>query len=210
MRLQMKDWDGALVAGMDDDSKMLGYYSPEDGWTIHINDVDANSASAGGWLERVDLVKKYEMSDEEYQSREGTYRSWKMEQLRKNPKWTVEQHMAEKRGEVWVGPRQRQQHGAATLSSLSSSVLLSLSPSVLTYFSPALSLCGLGSSSSSTSWIEVASITLPATCHAVTWLRIDQPALRPGAQGGDHGRGAHGGGGGGGEGGRARVGEPRR
>jgi len=49
MRLQMKDWDGALVAGMDDDSKMLGYYSPEDGWTIHINDVDANSASAGGW-----------------------------------------------------------------------------------------------------------------------------------------------------------------
>ena len=32
MRLQMKDWDGALVAAMDDDSKMLGYYSPEDGW----------------------------------------------------------------------------------------------------------------------------------------------------------------------------------
>ena len=47
---------------------MLGYYSPEDGWTIHITDTDANSASAGGWLEDTSKVKKYEMSAEEARS----------------------------------------------------------------------------------------------------------------------------------------------
>ena len=36
MRLQLKDWDGTLVAHLDDDTKMLGYYSPEDGWTMGV------------------------------------------------------------------------------------------------------------------------------------------------------------------------------
>ena len=102
MRLSLKDWDGSLVADMADDSKMLGYYSPEDGWTIHITDVDVNSASAGGWLEDVSKVKKYEMSDEAYNAREGTYRQWKQEQLAKDPTWCLEKAMAEKRGETWV------------------------------------------------------------------------------------------------------------
>ena len=107
MRLSLKDWDGALVAPMADDSKLLGYYSPEDGWTIHIHDIDTHSASASGWLEDVSLVKKYEMSDEEYTKRgdtHSTYRKWKNEQLKKDPTWCVEKHMAEKRGEVWVPP----------------------------------------------------------------------------------------------------------
>ena len=68
MRLSLKDWDGALVAPMSDD-EMLGYFSPEDGWTIHIDDTDAHSASAGGWLEDVSKVKKYEMSDDAYNAR---------------------------------------------------------------------------------------------------------------------------------------------
>jgi tubulin-folding cofactor B len=108
MRLSLKDWDGALVAPMADDSKLLGYYSPEDGWTIHIHDIDTHSASASGWLEDVSLVKKYEMSDEEYTKRgdtHSTYRKWKNEQLKKDPTWCVEKHMAEKRGEVWVPPK---------------------------------------------------------------------------------------------------------
>ena len=102
MTLQLKDWDGTLVAHMDDDTKMLGYYSPEDGWTIHIVDTDVNSASAGGWLEDVSKVKKYEMSDEDYEKREGSYRAWKQAQIAKDPTWCLEKHMAEKRGEVWV------------------------------------------------------------------------------------------------------------
>jgi tubulin-folding cofactor B len=105
MRLSLKDWDGALVAPMSDDTKMLGYFSPEDGWTIHIDDTDAHSASAGGWLEDVSKVKKYEMSDDAYNARENTYRQWKNEQLAKDPTWCLEKAMAEKRGETWVPKR---------------------------------------------------------------------------------------------------------
>lgn len=104
MRLVLKDWDGATVSELGDDSKMLGYYSPEDGWTIHIIDVDTNSMSANGWLEDVSKVNKYMMSDEDYEAREGTYRQWKKEQLAKDPTWCLEKAMAEKRGEVWVPP----------------------------------------------------------------------------------------------------------
>mmetsp|Transcript_2181 Transcript_2181/g.4883 ORF Transcript_2181/g.4883 Transcript_2181/m.4883 type:complete len:276 (-) Transcript_2181:181-1008(-) len=104
MRLQLKDWDGALVAEMCEDAKMLGYYSPEDGWYIHVIDSDAASASAGGWLEDVSKVKKYEMSDEEYGRRADSYRGWKQAQVAKDPTWCLEKHMAEKRGEVWVPP----------------------------------------------------------------------------------------------------------
>jgi len=110
------------------------------------------------------------MSDEEYQSREGTYRSWKMEQLRKNPKWTVEQHMAEKRGEVWVGPRQKQQHGGRHVV-----VLELFSPSVPQSFSPRVLQSSLESLRSRflefldcVPPCQVASITIPATCHPVT------------------------------------------
>ena len=105
MRLSLKDWDGALVAPMTDESKMLGYFSPEDGWTIHIDDTDAHSASAGGWLEDVSKVKKYEMSDDAYNARENTYRQWKNEQLAKDPTWCLEKAMAERRGETWVPKR---------------------------------------------------------------------------------------------------------
>lgn len=87
MQLQLKDWDGQLVAHMREDSKMLGYYSPEDGWTIHINDTDINSASAGGWLEDVSKVKKYVMSDEAYGNVEGSYKQWKNAQIAKDPTW---------------------------------------------------------------------------------------------------------------------------
>lgn len=105
MQLSLKDWDGNLVAHMNDDSRMLGYYSPEDGYVIHIVDMDPNSASANGWLEDVSKVDKYMMSDEDYNKREGTYRQWKEEQLRKDPTWTLEKAMAEKRGETYVPPK---------------------------------------------------------------------------------------------------------
>ena len=104
MRLSLKDWEW-LVAPMSDDAKMLGYFSPEDGWTIHIDDTDAHSASAGGWLEDVSKVKKYEMSDDAYNARENTYRQWKNEQLAKDPTWCLEKAMAEKRGETRVPKR---------------------------------------------------------------------------------------------------------
>ena len=49
---------------MIDDELKLGYYTPYDGWTIHITDLDPHSLAAGGGLEDVSLVKKYEISEE--------------------------------------------------------------------------------------------------------------------------------------------------
>jgi len=72
-RLVLKD-GGHPVANMDDDSKMLGYYSPESGMEIHVVDTDPFSMSRGGGLEDESQIAKYRMSDEAYESRRGTVR----------------------------------------------------------------------------------------------------------------------------------------
>lgn len=77
----------STVAHMNDDSKKLGFYSPSNGMTIHIIDKNPCSLSAGGGLENVNLVKKYEISEEDYDKREKTVRNYKREQLAKDPKW---------------------------------------------------------------------------------------------------------------------------
>jgi hypothetical protein len=41
---------------------------------LHIIDTDPNSLSANGWLEDTSKVQKYVMSDEDYNSRENSYR----------------------------------------------------------------------------------------------------------------------------------------
>jgi len=78
---------GGTVAIMSDNSKKLGFYSPQNGMTIHIVDKDPNSLAKSGWLENVNLVKKYQISEEDYDKREKTVRSYKREQLAKDPNW---------------------------------------------------------------------------------------------------------------------------
>ena len=46
-------------------------------YTLHIIDLDPQSASANGWLEDVTKVKKYEMSDEDYNKRHDTFRKYR-------------------------------------------------------------------------------------------------------------------------------------
>lgn len=75
------------VAVMTDDSKKLGFYSPQNGMTIHIVDKDPNSLAKTGWLENVNLVKKYEISETDYDKRENTVRSYKKKMLAKDPNW---------------------------------------------------------------------------------------------------------------------------
>jgi len=104
MQLQLKDYTGKLVYEMNDDSKKLGYYSPEDGWIIHVVDHDPMSLSKGGWLEDVSLVQKYEISDEDYAKRENNFRKFKEEKLREDPNWSIKKQMAMQRGEVYVPP----------------------------------------------------------------------------------------------------------
>eukprot|EP00500_Bicosoecida_sp_ms1_P001450 CAMPEP_0203814918 /NCGR_PEP_ID=MMETSP0115-20131106/6751_1 /ASSEMBLY_ACC=CAM_ASM_000227 /TAXON_ID=33651 /ORGANISM="Bicosoecid sp, Strain ms1" /LENGTH=289 /DNA_ID=CAMNT_0050723803 /DNA_START=81 /DNA_END=946 /DNA_ORIENTATION=+ len=76
---------GATVAVMEDDSRMLGFYSPASGMELHVVDRDPHSMARNGGLEDVSQVKKYEMSWEEYDKRKGTLRDYAREQRKKDP-----------------------------------------------------------------------------------------------------------------------------
>eukprot|EP00889_Picochlorum_renovo_P004754 jgi/Picre1/31784/NNA_007134.t1 len=76
----------------------LGYYSPEDGCILHVEDTDPMSLAAQGWLEDVSKVEKYVMSDADYDARENTYRQFKKEKLKEDPTWTLEKEIAKRRG----------------------------------------------------------------------------------------------------------------
>ena len=64
------------IAQLDDDSKMLGFYSVTSGMFIHVTDVDPHSISKGGALENVNLVERYRMDEETHDKRKGTVREW--------------------------------------------------------------------------------------------------------------------------------------
>eukprot|EP00752_Nemacystus_decipiens_P002084 g1994.t1 len=78
---------GQTLCLLEDDSKMLGFYGVQSGMEIHVTDDDPFSLSRGGGLEDVSQVQKYRMSEEDYDKRKGTLRSWVKEQKAKDPKW---------------------------------------------------------------------------------------------------------------------------
>lgn len=88
MYLTLLDENNQVVADMSNDDLMLGYYSPMDGWTIHITDLDPHSLSAGGGLEDVSLVEKYQISDDDYNKRDNNFRRWKEDKLAADPTWS--------------------------------------------------------------------------------------------------------------------------
>jgi len=99
MHLTLMNEHKQVVADMSDDSLMLGYFSPQDGWTIHITDLDANSLSANGGLEDVSLVQKYEITEEDYLKRDGNFRSWKADKLAEDPTWTFSKQIKRQQDE---------------------------------------------------------------------------------------------------------------
>jgi len=78
---------GAVICELDDDSRPLGFYSPQNGMEIKIVDTDPHSLAKHGWLEDTSKVKKYKMSDADYDKRKGTVRKWIAEQKAKDPNW---------------------------------------------------------------------------------------------------------------------------
>ena len=87
-KLYVKDGD-MIVGELDDDTRKIGFYSIQNGQTLHVVDTNPYSMSANGGLEDTSLVKKYEMSDEEYNKRKNTLRSYKREMLKKRPQLQV-------------------------------------------------------------------------------------------------------------------------
>lgn len=104
MLLHLLDDEGNVIAMMNDDSRKLGFYSPHNGYTIHIVDTDPNSLSKNGGLEDVTQVEKYKMSDADYDKREKSYRKFKADKIKADPTWTLEKEMAMKRGIEYVPP----------------------------------------------------------------------------------------------------------
>ena len=89
MHLTLLDDAGQVVADMVDDSLKLGYYSPQNFWSIHITDLDPHSLAANGGLEDVSLVKKYEISDDDYNKRDDNFRKWRAQKKAADPTWSM-------------------------------------------------------------------------------------------------------------------------
>jgi len=68
----------------------LAAYGIQDGQTIHVNDLDPHSLSKNGGLEDVSQIEKYRMTEDEYDKRENTLRSWKRKLLATDPERAYE------------------------------------------------------------------------------------------------------------------------
>ena len=80
------------------DHYKLGYFGLEHhGLEVHCLDLDVNSGSKGGQYEDTSLVKKYQMSDEEYSKRKGTLKDWAREQQKKDSSFTLAKHARQHR-----------------------------------------------------------------------------------------------------------------
>jgi len=77
--------------------RMLGYFSLSHGVTVHCIDLDPHSGSKGGGYEDTSLVKKYVMSDEDYDKRKGTLRDWGKQQKEKDSTFTLAKHAKQHR-----------------------------------------------------------------------------------------------------------------
>jgi tubulin-specific chaperone B len=69
MDLYIAGSDGSMRTKLDDDRRKLGYYGVQSGMRIHVVDTDPFSLSRGGGLEDVNLIKKYEISEDDYDKR---------------------------------------------------------------------------------------------------------------------------------------------
>jgi tubulin-folding cofactor B len=82
---------------LTDDDRKLGYYSLTHGMAVHCIDTDPHSASRGGGYEDTSLVKRYVMSDEDYEKRKGTLRDWGRDMKKKDDTFTLAKHAKEHR-----------------------------------------------------------------------------------------------------------------
>jgi tubulin-folding cofactor B len=106
MHLQLFDDGNNKICDLVEDFRPFGYYSPLDGYRIHIIDKNPSSLSAGGWLEDTSLVEKYTISEESYNSREDTFRKYREKKLAEDPTWTLAKEIAMRKGEPYVAPQQ--------------------------------------------------------------------------------------------------------
>nr|WDY61362.1 tubulin-folding cofactor B [Nitraria sibirica] len=109
MRLELYDDSNVKISDLSDNSRALGFYSPLDGYRLHIIDLDPSSVTSGGWLEDTSLVEKYTISEEEYNKRNGTFRKFKEKLVSQNPsaaeKKKSDNYMEDLCADIKVGDR---------------------------------------------------------------------------------------------------------
>ncbi|GFQ02897.1 tubulin-folding cofactor b [Phtheirospermum japonicum] len=84
MCLELYDDTGAKVSDLADNLIPLGFYSPQDGYRLHVIDLDPSSVTSGGWLEDT-RVEKYKISDEAYGKLDGTFKKFKEKMGHQSP-----------------------------------------------------------------------------------------------------------------------------
>lgn len=84
MNLQLLDTNETHVCDMSDDSVSLGSYGPHEFYTIHVIDTNPE-ASIINQLDDVSAVEKYTISEDDYNKRNDTFRSFKKKMIAKDP-----------------------------------------------------------------------------------------------------------------------------
>lgn len=85
MCLELYDDSGSKISDLTDNFIPLGFYSPLDGYRLHVIDLDPSSVTSGGWLEDTSLVEKFQISEEAYDKRDDTFRKFKEKLASQNP-----------------------------------------------------------------------------------------------------------------------------
>ena len=83
MTLHLKNNKDEFIAELKNMDETLQHYSAENYWTLHVVDSDPNSALIG--LEDLSQVQKYEISDEDYDKRDDTFRKWRDQKVKDDP-----------------------------------------------------------------------------------------------------------------------------
>ncbi|KAJ4772538.1 Tubulin-folding cofactor B [Rhynchospora pubera] len=116
MRLELYDDTGSKVGDLNEDFRPLGFYSPHNGYRLHITDLDPTSVTSGGWLEDTSLVEKYTISDEAYNKLDSNFRKFKEKMIPQNPtassKKLPDNYMEDLCANIKVGDRCEVEPGA--------------------------------------------------------------------------------------------------
>ncbi|EGR32395.1 tubulin folding cofactor b, putative [Ichthyophthirius multifiliis] len=83
MQLVLEDSQGNKISSMNEDNQQLGYYNPQDNYTIHV--IDLNPHSVLKDITDVNQVKKYQISEEDYDKIPDNFRKFKQKIDQNNP-----------------------------------------------------------------------------------------------------------------------------
>ena len=83
MSLQLKNLAEEVVGEMGDDAALLGHYGPQEYYTIHV--IDSNPGINFSEFEDTSKVEKYQISEDDYNKRDDTFRKFKEKMTAKDP-----------------------------------------------------------------------------------------------------------------------------